>query len=130
MVENEDWTKISFFRKSEFACNCGCGLNDVDFESVKKLDMARRLSGFPFVLNSACRCPKHNAKVGGAVSSSHLPSQFRKACAFDIRVDDPVMRMAIVRSLLTVGFSRIGISNEYVHVDADKSKQQNIIWLY
>ncbi|HAT3959732.1 TPA: DUF882 domain-containing protein [Citrobacter freundii] len=60
------------FNDSEFACKCGCGFKSVSPELVKRLEVIRNHFGAPLIISSACRCPKHNAKVGGAKASQHL----------------------------------------------------------
>lgn len=60
------------FSRSEFACKCGCGFDAVDLELVEVLEGARLHFGRQIVINSACRCEKHNAKVGGTKNSQHL----------------------------------------------------------
>jgi hypothetical protein len=47
----------------------------------------------------------------------------------DIEVANNLVRLKILRALVIVGFSRIGISKGFIHVDIDKTKPNNI-WLY
>ena len=122
-INKSFWNTIKYFKKDEFDCKCGCGLNYVDKNSVSRLDTARILAGVPFVLNSACRCIAHNKKVKGSETSSHL-----KGFAFDIAVDNTSHRFIILTSLLKVGFKRIGIYKNFIHVDGDLTKSQNVIW--
>ena len=58
-----------YFKRAEFACKCGCGMDTVDYELVNILDKVREHFGTPVVINSACRCEAHNASVGGAANS-------------------------------------------------------------
>lgn len=61
------------FSRSEFKCKCGaCDFSAVDIELVKVLEDIREHFGAPIKINSACRCPDHNANVGGAKRSKHL----------------------------------------------------------
>jgi len=81
--------KIStHFRRSEFACKCKCGFSAVDLELVAILEDVRDyfqdkfpLERVTMEISSGCRCPKYNAKVGGAPESFHV-----KAMAADIKV--------------------------------------------
>jgi len=118
-----NWKSVKYFKKSEFTCKCGCGLNNIDYSLVQKLDFARELAGIPFVLHSACRCPKHNKDVGGSVTSSHL-----RGYAVDIDVIDSYHRFKILVALLGVGFNRLGIYSNFIHADIDLDKSQNVIW--
>lgn len=69
------------FSRKEMACHCGCGFNTVNPALVEKLEAIRAHFGAPVIVNSACRCPKHNASQGGAVKSQHVLGN-----AADIRV--------------------------------------------
>ena len=112
------------FKLSEFSCPC-CKENDTQHELIERLDRARNLAGVPFVINSGYRCEKNNDWVGGVESSSHL-----RGLAADIECMTSQARMKIVRSLLDVGFERIGISALFIHVDIDRTKPPSVIWTY
>ena len=71
----------SHFKRSEFACKCGCGFDTVDTEIMPIIEYVRMHFDKPVVINSACRCEKHNAAVGGSKNSQHLRGR-----AVDIRV--------------------------------------------
>ena len=73
---------------------------------LEKLDLARELSGVPYVINSGYRTEYWNQKVGGRVGSSHLTG------------------------LIEAGFDRIGVGTNFIHVDCDPSKAGNVTWLY
>lgn len=94
-------------------------------EFLLKLDEARELAGIPFIINSAYRTPEHNAKIGGSPNSSHL-----KGLAVDISVTNSTQRFIVLKALLDVGFTRIGIADTFIHVDLDKDKSQQVIWTY
>jgi len=123
--QTDFWKKIKHFKKDEFACNCGCGLNIIDKDFVKKLDLARSYARLPFSINSGCRCKKHNRskKVKGRVNSSHL-----YGLGVDIECLSSRDRSRILVSLLGAGFVRIGIYKNFIHVDNDLDKPQNVIW--
>jgi len=88
------------------------------------LDEAREFAGIPFVINSAYRSPNHPLSVKNP-SSSHI-----KGLAVDIKANDNATRFKIVEALISVGFTRIGIADTFIHVDLDFDKRQNIIWTY
>ena len=58
------------FKVSEFACKC-CGWNIVDQRLINMCQTLRDELGVPVKVNSGCRCPKHNAEVGGVKNSTH-----------------------------------------------------------
>ena len=88
------------------------------------LDEAREFAGIPFIINSAYRSPDHPESIKNP-TSSHI-----KGLAVDIKVTDSVTRFKIVEALVSVGFTRIGIADTFIHVDLDFDKTQNVIWTY
>ncbi len=117
-----DFSKIKHFKKEEFTCKCGCGLNNISYTLVDMLNRAREKANIPFKLNSACRCLKHNKKVGGVEDSAHV-----KGLAVDISVTTDSVRFVIVSALLEVGFLRILIYPTFIHCDLDLDKPNPII---
>lgn len=67
-----DWDDIKHFKKDEFTCKCGCGLNNIQLEVVKIADEVREHFGNPAIVTSGSRCIKHNKEVGGVRNSRHL----------------------------------------------------------
>jgi uncharacterized protein YcbK (DUF882 family) len=59
------------FSRREFECKCGCGFNTVDAELVKVLQVVRDYFKESITITSACRCEKHNNRVGGGKNSQH-----------------------------------------------------------
>lgn len=115
-----------YFKREEFACRCGCGLNNISDELAGMLDNARELAGVAFTVTSGCRCAKHNKATGGKPDSSHL-----SGLAVDIAA--PVeKRYAILAALINAGFKRIGISfdGNFIHADIDKGKPITRVWGY
>ena len=88
------------------------------------LDEAREFAGIPFIINSAYRSPEHPLSIKNP-NSSHI-----KGLAVDIKATDSVTRFKIVKALIEVGFTRIGIADTFIHVDLDLDKTQNVIWTY
>ena len=60
------------FKKSEFACRCGCGFYAPVPALIYLLEAVRERFGKPVIVRSACRCEKHNKAVGGKANSRHL----------------------------------------------------------
>ena len=82
-VSSYSWENFAHFKRSEFACRCGCGFDDEDLKVVEILEIIRRHFGDrPVIVTSGCRCVKHNNKVGGIKGSMHL---YGKACDFYIK---------------------------------------------
>ena len=112
------------FKYSDFKCN-HCGLNHMDYFFINKLDVARDIAGIPFNSISGFRCPIHNINEGGSDTSSHLTG-----LADDLEILKSRQRFLTVKSLIQVGFNRIGVGPDFVHVDDDKTKDQSVMWLY
>lgn len=66
------WDRIKHFKKSEFTCKCGCGLNVEYLDVVQIADEIREQFNRPAIVTSGTRCKKHNKEVGGVVNSRHL----------------------------------------------------------
>ena len=98
--------------------------DNMDEEFLERLDQARAFADIPFIINSAYRSPNHPLSVKNP-SSSHI-----KGLAVDIKATDNATRFKIVEALISVGFTRIGIADTFIHVDLDFDKRQNIIWTY
>ena len=115
-----------YFKESEFArCTPPCSLQDMDQGTMNKLDAAREDAGIPFVINSAFRSVKYEKSKGRSGDSSHTLGK-----AVDIRCTTSANRMRIVKSLIKVGFLRIGIGKTYIHADDDPKKPQDVMWHY
>lgn len=116
--------QLRHFSIDEFNCKC-CGKNEMDYEFLQLLDHARTIAKIPFVITSGFRCEKHNKEIGGKPDSAHLIGH-----AADIFTHSLSDRFKIVKALLDVGFRRIGIAHNFIHVDNDPSKHWGVIWLY
>ena len=95
---------------------------------LKLLDQARDRAGVPFKILSGYRTIEHNLLVNGKKNSSHL-----FGLAADIYLPkNSRNRFLIINALLEVGFNRIGINfkGRFVHVDMDRSKDENVLWTY
>lgn len=117
--------KYKYFTAEEFLkCTPPSPIEGVSESLLNRLDQAREIAGIPFVINSALRSPAHERLKGRSGSSSHVSGK-----AVDIRCIDSASRFKIVNSLLTVGFTRIGIYPRHIHVDVDMYKPQRVIFL-
>jgi uncharacterized protein YcbK (DUF882 family) len=60
------------FKRSEFACKCGCGFDTVDYELLVVLEDVREWANNIVHINSGCRCEQCNAYIGGSSGSQHM----------------------------------------------------------
>ncbi len=115
-----------FFEYSEFDSPDQPGsYENMDVSFLKKLSKARELAAIGFKITSGYRSDDHNAKVGGVPSSSHTIGR-----AVDIYAPTSTQKYIIINALLQVGFNRIGIAKNFIHVDDDPSKSEDVIWTY
>ena len=118
--------KFKYFNYEEFDSPDVQGSGQlVKDELISMLDEARKLFDKTITINSGYRTKKHNAKVGGVASSSHL-----KGLAADISCSGSNDRFLLIQILILVGFNRIGVGNGFIHVDIDKDKSPNVMWTY
>ena len=97
---------------------------NMDGDFLAKLDEAREFAGIPFVINSAYRSPTHPESIKNP-TSSHI-----KGLAVDIKAKDSTTRFKVIEALVSVGFTRLGIADTFIHVDWDFDKTQQVIWTY
>jgi len=91
---------------------------------ISMLNKARSIAGIPFYINSGYRTPAHNKKVGGVPGSAHT-----KGLAADIAVT-PATYGKVLSALIKAGFKRIGLGQNFIHVDIDCSKPCPAVWNY
>jgi uncharacterized protein YcbK (DUF882 family) len=113
------------FQSHEFTCRCGCKLNNMHDDFMRKLSKARKIANIPFNITSGCRCASHNRKEGGSISSDHLTGR-----GVDIRVTNSKHRWIIINALLEVGFNRVGIAKTFIHAGDETRNTSEVMWMY
>jgi uncharacterized protein YcbK (DUF882 family) len=73
------------FARIELECPCCC-LYNFDQATLEQLEAFRLAAGQMFLVTSACRCKKNNAKAQGASGSYHIATALQAARAIDFRV--------------------------------------------
>lgn len=113
-----------YFELSEFDCPCGCGANHTKPEHLRRLTIARRIAGVPFVVNCGTRCKRFNTSLPGAGNDSeHLTGE-----GSDIKTADSPTRYAVLRGLIGAGFTRIEFGPNYIHAGSGPTKPQGVAW--
>lgn len=120
---NTKHQNYKYFKPSEFAkCIPACCIEDLQPFFLEMLDSAREKSGIPFVINSAFRTIAYEISKGRSGDSSHCVGE-----AVDIRCNNNYYRLKVLKALLDTGFRRIGIYENFIHVDTDIRKP-DCIW--
>lgn len=102
------------FTVKELRCRCRCSSLVLVPEAIEALQELRDGLGAPVHIQSAYRCPKHNKKVGGSMTSKHLEGR-----AFDISSPGKTTKQLLDVALQVPAFRRggIGLYNGWIHVD-------------
>lgn len=106
------------FDREEFACNCGCGQDTVDWKLLHILERLRVWAEAPITVTSGNRCVEYNKEIGGSPNSQHVLSR-----AADIVVEGK-SPFQVYRQLeewypYEYGF---GHYDDFVHVDSRQSR--------
>jgi uncharacterized protein YcbK (DUF882 family) len=121
------------FSHYEFECSCGCGVGSVSPVLVEKLQNIRDITNKSMTITSGLRCEAFNTKIKGSPSSSHVPNDEGIGLAVDIACTTSESRFEIVDVAIKF-FRRIGIAGEhtgnFLHLDIDPYKTQDVIWTY
>lgn len=118
--QQTSWDNIKHFKKSEFACKCGCGFDNIDLKLVNLLEQIRSHFGDkPVHVTSGCRCASHNKAVGGVQGSRHVLGK-----AADIYIDNVSATdlLQYCKTLVANGQARYTYTNNsnmngVVHID-------------
>lgn len=106
------------FTEEELSCS-HCGEFGCEEDAVDTLQKMRDILGKPMVINSAYRCPEHNAAVGGSKNSYH-----KKGMAFDISLNGHD-KVELYDAAVQAGFTGIGHYSTFMHVDTGKRREWN-----
>jgi uncharacterized protein YcbK (DUF882 family) len=111
-----------YFKKDEFKCK-HTGDNFISEKLISRLDVLREACGFPLVVVSGYRSPKHPIEAAKSTPGTHT-----RGIAVDLAVRDGVRRRKLVEEALRLGFGGIGIANSFVHVDIREDTP--VLWMY
>lgn len=118
----------SHFTDAELACKV-TGTGGIQEDLREKLEAARNIAGIPFIVTSGFRSAENQNDLI-ARGKSELTSSHPKGLAVDIRVKESDARFKVIDAALSAGINRIGVGKDFVHLDIDQDKPQNLIWLY
>jgi len=121
------------FSKLEIMCPCSCGADKISPSLIKKLQKVRDIIGRPIIITSGVRCEFYNTSIKASLNSSHIPDEHGIGKAVDIACLNSKDRYELVE-VAQKFFKRIGISGGayggFIHLDVDRSKVQEVMWLY
>lgn len=114
------WQK--YFTHNELACRCCQHMKVMDSFLVKLTEL-RQAWNKPMIVNSCCRCQKHNDSVGGASKSFHLFGHpeltgIGGTAAIDISTTrySTAEKYALVKLAMDKGWS-VGVAKTFLHFD-------------
>jgi uncharacterized protein YcbK (DUF882 family) len=113
---------FKYFTVDEFDCS-HTGENRMCMEFLEKLDALREECGFPFVITSGYRSPTHPEE-----SKKTRPGTHSQGIAADIKITNGGSLYTIVNLALKHGFTGIGVSKTFVHLDTRGTTP--VIWTY
>lgn len=113
------------FSKSEFACKCGCGLDNVSPKLIDSLEKLRELARKPIHINSGVRCVEHNKEIGGEKNSKHLLGQ-----AADVRIGrmSPLQVFILAEQIPAFKQGGRGIYDTFTHLDIGTGNKRPSVW--
>ena len=116
---------MKYFKIEEFTCDGIICYDKMNPKLLKMLDQAREISNTPYKLTSSWRSQEKNDSLkNSSKNSSHL-----KGLAVDIACSNGLERLKIFTGLVKAGFTRVGISDTFIHADVDNSKNDSL-WIY
>lgn len=114
---------LKYFKREEFDCQVS-GTNNMEIEFLEKLDQLRGACGFPFEVTSGYRHPT----LHPIERKKEIPGTHAQGIAADIKITNAAHRHAIVSKALDMGFTGIGVADDFVHVDTRGTTP--VMWTY
>ena len=123
------------FTREEFACQCGCGTNEIQDELIDVFQDIRTASGVSMTINSGYRCPNHPIEA----KKHKGPGEHAEGGCGDIGVTHlnafKVLQAAMAHPKVTgVGIKQKGRNKKrYIHIGigpADIGRPRPHIWSY
>jgi len=122
---------LKYFKINEFDSPDlpGSGIN-MCRDTLEMLDVARGIARIPFKINSGFRTEAQNRRIYERMGKKPIRSAHLEGKAVDIAIKSSRERFKILSALLEAGFTRIGISESFIHADSSETKSSHVIWTY
>ena len=102
---------MKYFKLQDFNCK-ETGENEMCPQFLKRLDELRHRCGFPFIITSGYRSPRHSIEKRKPKPGTHA-----QGIAADIRALRGSQRYIIQKNAYEMGFKGIGEHKSFIHVD-------------
>jgi len=119
------------FTREEFACQCGCGGNEVQDDLIDRLQRIRTRLKMPLRVTSGYRCPDHPIEAAKSKPGAHTTG-----LAADIGIDRGEAFL-FLSAALDENFTGIGVNQKgegrFIHVDLIPNRVNSprpTIWSY
>jgi zinc D-Ala-D-Ala carboxypeptidase len=118
----EEWP---YFPIPELTCRCGCNRCIMDESFMGRIEAAREKCDFPWIVDSAYRCDKHDKEIRG--DGNHPTGE-----AIDVRFSNLDQMLDAMAQLRLQGFRRFGFCFKglWLHVDCVPYHPIPAVWLY
>ena len=114
---------LKHFKREEFDCEVS-GTNNMEIEFLEKLDELRAWCGFPFIITSGYRHPT----LHPIEKRKDVPGTHAQGIAADIKITNAADRLTLVKNAVQLGFTGIGIADDFIHVDTRGTTP--VMWTY
>lgn len=106
------------FKFSDFRCRCHKCIDNQEspitkMKTIAALQRARDRFGKPIIVTRGVSCKEHNAEIGGAPDSRHLPEH---ADAFDVLVTDSREAWLLVAAFMAESLT-VRVYEDHIHCD-------------
>ena len=106
-----NWADYPYFTKAEFDCK-HTGKNEMQPEFMAKLQLLREKYGRPIIITSGYRHWTHPVEA----RKGHTTGEHTRGTCADIACTSGAERYKIVQLALQLGFPRIGIAKNFIHL--------------
>ena len=106
-----NWADYPYFTKAEFDCK-HTGKNEMQPEFMAKLQLLREKYGRPMIVTSGYRHWTHPVEA----RKGHTTGEHTRGTCADIACTSGAERYKIVQLALQLGFPRIGIAKNFIHL--------------